>query len=267
MLTRVTITGADDGVDPMALVDLSREFPFVEWGVLMSTGRQGSPRYPTSSWKQRLNRIPRTFPIHIAAHFCGKITRDTVAGSPFWLSQVREIWHCLARLPRIQLNGFTMPAPLFLKEILFDRQEALASPWTHNEFILQIVTRENLGAAADIARQMPRASILFDPSGGRGIESNDWPRPPIGVCMGYAGGIKPETVVRVLEEIGYVEQDFWIDMESGVRTDDKFDLKLVRQVLEAARLYVPVSRGGHVKDEDFSMGAMMSRPSCKLCDE
>ena len=48
MLTTVTITGADDRVDPWELARLSEEFPHVEWGVLISTGRAGTPRYPST---------------------------------------------------------------------------------------------------------------------------------------------------------------------------------------------------------------------------
>lgn len=88
-----------------------------------------------------------------------------------------------------------------------------------------------------------RASVLFDPSGGRGIEAFRWPSPPIGCHLGYAGGIKPDQIVDTLKEIGVVDSPFWIDMESGVRTDDKFDLAKVRQVLEAAKPFV-VSEGG-----------------------
>ena len=49
MLTRATITGADEGVDHTALADLSDEFPFVEWGILISE-KAGRPRYPTARW-------------------------------------------------------------------------------------------------------------------------------------------------------------------------------------------------------------------------
>ena len=51
--------------------------------------------------------------------------------------------------------------------------------------------------------------------------------------VGYAGGFNPENVADKLhylltnDEVG----DFWIDMESGVRTDDWFDLDKVRRVL------------------------------------
>ena len=70
MLTRVTITGADDDVDPEALLALSREFPFVEWGILYSAKRVGTPRYPTTEWMARLPPVPKAF------HLCGQSARD-----------------------------------------------------------------------------------------------------------------------------------------------------------------------------------------------
>ena len=57
MLTRVTITGADDAVDPGALVALSAEFPFVEWGILFSKSREGEARYPSAEWAARIGRL------------------------------------------------------------------------------------------------------------------------------------------------------------------------------------------------------------------
>ena len=35
-LTKVTLTGADDFTDPKRLIEISREYPFVEWGILFS---------------------------------------------------------------------------------------------------------------------------------------------------------------------------------------------------------------------------------------
>ena len=63
---RCTITGADDLVDPDDLVVLSREYPFVEWAILISASRAGTPRYPSSAWLERLqNRfiMNEIFPI------------------------------------------------------------------------------------------------------------------------------------------------------------------------------------------------------------
>jgi phosphoribosylanthranilate isomerase len=62
---------------------------------------------------------------------------------------------------------------------------------------------------------------------------------PDGLRFGFAGGIGPDNVKRVIREISAkVDAPFWIDMESGVRTDDRFDLNKVRRVLETAAPFV-----------------------------
>jgi hypothetical protein len=35
-LKTVTITGADDAVDPEELLQIQQRYPFVEWGILLS---------------------------------------------------------------------------------------------------------------------------------------------------------------------------------------------------------------------------------------
>lgn len=62
MLERVTITGADDSTDISQLVELSQEFPFVEWGILVSRRSEGGPRFPSREWIDAEPRIysPRT---------------------------------------------------------------------------------------------------------------------------------------------------------------------------------------------------------------
>ena len=49
--------------------------------------------------------------------------------------------------------------------------------------------------------------------------------------FGYAGGINPENVVDVVRELNDIcETDFWIDMETGIRTNDKFDVKKCEEI-------------------------------------
>ena len=49
-VTKVTVTGADDSVDVDGLIDLSKEFPFVEFGILLSKSSAGSARFPSGLW-------------------------------------------------------------------------------------------------------------------------------------------------------------------------------------------------------------------------
>ena len=50
ILDRVTITGADDSIKATDLIPLSKRFPFVEWGILLSKNNEGSFRFPTRDW-------------------------------------------------------------------------------------------------------------------------------------------------------------------------------------------------------------------------
>lgn len=234
-LVGVTITGADDAVDVNDLALFTCEYPFVEWGILFSPKREGGPRYPKPEWVKRLREVPY---MKLAAHFCGTCARDTLVGSDRWLLDKNNF-------QRVQINGFLGAR---FDEVSFT---AMAGRYSH-EFILQIGNEAGLQFGADVAKRAKavsgaRASLLFDPSGGRGIEAFKWPTAPHGARLGYAGGIKPENVVDVVGDIGAVNltsnRPYWIDMESGVRVDDKFNLGLVREVLSKVAPYVASWQG------------------------
>lgn len=226
MLTRVTITGADNGVDPKELAALSAEFPFVEWGILLSAKRQGTPRYPGPGWLGSLERLAFAGSVALSAHACGQIARRIMGGDKHFVLSALQMGY-----RRIQLNGFGLPCPEL------DRVAYVAASG-RVELILQVQAEEHLQTTATFAAALPgSASILFDPSGGRGVEPFRWPPDPHGARMGFAGGINPENVEQVIGEIAVTRlgsEPWWIDMESGVRTDDRFDLAKVRAVLERA---------------------------------
>lgn len=103
-LTHVTFTGADDFVDPQALLDLSAEFPLIEWGILFSVKRQASPRFPSTRWVYRLMEMA---PIgtRFSAHLCGQYVRDvTTNGDLTWADL--GLWYLF---DRIQLNFHAEP--------------------------------------------------------------------------------------------------------------------------------------------------------------
>ncbi len=225
-LTRVTITGADDAVNIGDLVALSERFPFVEWGILFSASREGTPRYPSHGWRLDFQRRAEDANIYSSAHLCGSIARDAMSGVAHSAS--------LREYGRIQVNGF-MPC---------DGLARFANVMVPtSEVICQVRDASALADGVEFAAGI-YGSVLFDPSGGRGVETAAWP--PIqdapywyGGGIGYAGGIKPENVLDVLAAIGPDRTDpFWIDMESGVRTGDQFDLARVESVLSLCAPHV-----------------------------
>lgn len=239
-LTRVTITGADDGVDPKALVDLSAEFPFVEWGLLRSLSHNeekghwtGTPRYPSPDWRENLGIAADSAKVrlNLAAHLCGDLSREVIAG---WDGVADS---CPLIYQRFQLNGFSeYRLPLLRAAKLHPKIE----------WILQVQNQAGLEQAEELARLHPNVSALIDKSGGRGVETSVWHGIPDNLHgrSGHAGGLTAENVVSRLSEMAKAGDTYaWADAESGARTDDRFDLVKVRRFLEASAPFVEVARG------------------------
>ena len=80
--------------------------------------------------------------------------------------------------------------------------------------------------------------MLVDESKGTGKQTSTWPGAPDGYQIGYAGGIGPSNARNVLETLASQtgEKEFWIDMESSLRSIknevDVFDLDKCFEVIE-----------------------------------
>ncbi len=225
-LTRVTITGADDGVPHRALAELREQFPFVEWGLLLSKKRFGEPRYPSTNWLLEIQKVLGF--AHLSFHLCGAFARRVMCGDPTMVP--REV-------KRMQLNGFgSYRLPGLLS----------AEMCRETEFILQCGTGEAMAHAVELRQQCPNNVVaLWDPSGGLGVsfaESGIWyPRASnFQIPIGYAGGINEfnieDTIASLCDGTG---ESLWVDLETGARThEDKFDLAKVRRILELAAPFV-----------------------------
>lgn len=222
MLTKVTITGADDNTNVKNLVELSKEFPFVEWGILFSQSRHGTNRYPSMLWIQSLPEC-----LTLSAHLCGQYACDVMNGIDDLIAL-----YIHNKFKRLQINGFHLQHNKLTDiELPYFKLTSLAKKYSDIEFILQVQDEWKLQDTANVINNIGNASILYDPSGGQGINPFRWPIAPFGIKLGYAGGIKPSNVVDTLNDIGIVDHDFWIDMESGVRTNDTFDYDLAHKIL------------------------------------
>lgn len=282
-LTRLTITGADDGTDPDELVRLSQRFPFVEWGILFSRKREGTPRYPSRHWRDALllawfkykrdceslpSKLPWPPTFHLSAHFCGMEARETIAGDSHWLDALDVVFG------RVQLNGFATN----------QHEHALGAEQSHLvglidgdrhdrlEFILQVRDSTSLMMAGAIAglcfKAQTRVTALWDPSGGAGVVSGQWPEGPlldgaIRMPLGNAGGINLDNIRGRARLAAYRDEETWLDLETGARVDDKFHIPTVECLLEAARPYVNARRDScpvHKHITGFSFEA------CPVCE-
>ncbi|MHC2250961.1 hypothetical protein ACVILK_000653 [Bradyrhizobium embrapense] len=205
----ITFTGIDNWTELHDIHVLSIKYP-VEFGVLFSPKRQGTdPRYPDGD---ALSRFMWSG-LRLSAHLCGDYSRRIMAGE----SIVDTIPVDLGYFNRVQVNH-AEPDPAKIIEF--------RNGWGSMRAIAQ--TR------ADAFPTDASVDWLFDRSGGAGVAPTAWPMHPGGDrLVGYAGGISPDNISGVMSVLDQMPGRYWIDMESGVRTDDRFDVEKCRAVCEA----------------------------------
>lgn len=251
----VTITGADDSIWPDDLVELTKEFPFVEWGILLSQSRVGTARYPSFRWLLRLEELVAitTWETNLSCHVCGLWARELVCGRwslPWKMDGLPTMFG------RAQINFSAGPGDdadeldsalgRWTKEGNYPRQFIIQHNQANSEFFPTL--RENPDPLYSLVP-------LFDRSGGKGELPSEWPKADyvdvtpgehgsgveIPIYHGYAGGLNPDNLESQLPLIAAAAGDapFWIDMESGVRAaDGTFDLAKVRRCLEIAKPFI-----------------------------
>lgn len=225
LLTHITLTGVDDHTDLAEVARLSKRFPLVEWGFLYSPKRQGQGgRYPSvDTLRNAFRRLPEAG--RVALHICGAGVPSLLANEPNVAGLVDAV---AARGGRVQLNFNHSHDRVDLDALsaLLDHYPSLKIITQHNDANEGVW--KHLGGHANHV-------VLFDSSGGRGIERSTWPAPLLpGIHCGYAGGLGPDNLATELPRIRATagDQPYWIDMEGKLRSqDDTFDLQLAEVCL------------------------------------
>jgi hypothetical protein len=179
-LHTVTITGADDTTDIQQLVNLSAEFPFVEWGILVSKSEEGNSRFPSRTWIDRFVEVARAHRLSVSMHLCGRWMRELLTGELDW-EDLPSVSH-FAQTFQFNINGTTLPqSPTRFLTKLAQRKAFRTS-------IFQFTS-----ASEPLARLAHSKDFnvmgLYDNSGGRGrLPETDWPSPldipfPIGFAI------------------------------------------------------------------------------------
>lgn len=225
-IDKVTITGVDDNVAPIELKWLSQDFPFVEWGVLFSQSKQGTNRYPS----------PKTIPellfhqLKLSAHFCGWHAREVLENMNYSLFEGLKNFH------RVQLNYNFKKSSKWNLSSLID--------WIAGHPSLSVIFQVNADNwlaidYLDNTDNPENIHFLYDSSGGRGTVLKEI-KPSYSNYTGYSGGIGPDNIEEVVQKITDYPNpiNVWIDMESGVRTNDELDLKKVEKVLTICKKYI-----------------------------
>jgi phosphoribosylanthranilate isomerase len=220
-----TFTGIDVKTDLGRVADLAAQYPFLEFGVLLSrTYDDKDARYPAF---QEIARIVEALSgkSRLALHVCGRAVKEFVrnpsVGDQYAGRDIEDLVD--AGIGRIQLNFNFERTGLALTELNEAVQRTAA----------KVITQHfdaNSAVSAGISDK--NHHVLYDASGGRGVLATGYAKPFAGKYTGYAGGIGPDNAVSAVAAIQAVigENDVWIDMESLIRTDGYLDLDKCERV-------------------------------------
>jgi hypothetical protein len=234
----LTITGADDSVTPEALVAIAHAYPGVEWGILLSCERHGEPRYPSASWLRQFEHVVVRERLHASLHLCGLLVRELVRGIiPFpsaWLAAYQRLQLNVGQVTTPQAPSFTRVVHRLAPDVTCIFQLRLLGSHAHTYF-------DSYCSDYGIANARP----LFDQSGGTGVLPAAWPTPFARagngsyVAHGYAGGLTPANLPTELPRIAAAagHASWWVDLETGVRTEERFDLEKVIATCEAYQAF------------------------------
>lgn len=216
----ITITGVDTKTDINRLISLSSKYPNVEWGFLYSFWNEGKePRYMSVDDIIKFATLLVQAECNTSLHLCGQAFRDFV--------DFPVLQGSLELFNRVQLNfnasAKNMPA-------LCDLTEAILA-WPDTQFIIQY--NDNNKYLWRVLYDIPNLALLCDASGGRGKEIDTFEIPATGIFTGYAGGIGPNNIKQIKNDLADIQGVGWLDMESNVRTNDWLDLNKVEAVLSA----------------------------------
>jgi len=230
----VTVTGADNSIRPEELVPIAKDYPFVEFGILLSKKQQGGKRFPSRDWLEELYILWRNEKLALSGHLCGEWVRNLCLGKPSFFEEFGYIWQMFGRF---QLNFHAEPHLVNDKKFSELIRQYLAS----KPIIFQMDGRnEKIFFDLD-GRWGIQTFPLFDQSGGIGLLPKEWPKQLPNQYCGYAGGLSPDNLQQEMERISKVAPgSIWIDAETLLRSenDQVFNLEKVRRFLEAAKPWV-----------------------------
>jgi len=250
-LKTIGIAGVDDGAEIDDILYLSEKYPFVEWAILASHKNYGKPQYPSVEWINEL--VFKGTGVKKSLHLCGNYARafaiDPVA---FDLNNPTSehkfpnetiygyMLEDLGNFDRVQVNIAVEWDKLNIEHFVKSIEKGKAP-----EYIIQLnnegyhvfsLLKNNIG-------RTPNVMVPFlDNSGGLGVENKSWKLRDEWRKEGIAGGINPSNIKAVITEIESHDystvNEYWIDMQAGVRTDGKFDLNKVEEVLYIGSKFV-----------------------------
>lgn len=234
--SRITFTGLDTVEDLKTLVEVVKPWlrpqdtpksewtlPEIEFGVLYMAEKVGQPRYPDEDTLTAIAWEAASLYVPVALHLCGE------AAKPYaWTAVATRSPSKVSCWSRIQVN--------YIADLSGEETIALAR-WGKSGNV-EVILQRSLEPLEEIP-WFPGLTMLADNSRGKGVSPKSWPIPSNLYAhedmIVYAGGLGPDNIATELVRISKARGAlgvYGIDMESGVRTDNRMDPSKVKAVLE-----------------------------------
>lgn len=218
----IAFTGVDNKTSLTSLQILANRYNNIEFGILVSKNNTDMDKVNRFPNFETIDKVLNADLPNVSCHICGELARNYVHTGDF--SEIRDFLgqERVDKFSRFQLNikGYDDFKPFYIKEDI--------------KIIIQVSDAKSYQYFYQMLELNPnKVEALIDYSGGGGklgcfnyvSDGNE--------IFGYAGGIDAHNVAYILGYIeGRMEYDvnYWIDMESSVRTDDWFDTNKVREI-------------------------------------
>ena len=199
------------GVDERTNIeDLSKySYNRIEFGFLLGNQHSGKNRYPSIEFiKEAIYTLTNKSLIYCrktkySIHLCGAYAES-------YLNNTLDIGihNLLGNFDKVQINASSYP---------YDK--LITSDTSYNK-IVQF--------RGDILPAKSNITYLIDKSGGKGVTINSFPYMSEEQHVGVAGGINISNISEIINKVPY--NDYYLDMETGCRTNDWFDLDLCNQI-------------------------------------
>jgi hypothetical protein len=202
----------------------------VEWSVLFSDSKsiKNYIRYPSYEFCRNFLKVsPKNIHSMRSLHLCGSVINR-------YLKQEPDVMELCSGAIRIQLN-------LNISNYLDSEYKELAenimyvsTKYGHHIIMQQNKTKEKF-MNVFMSKANRAFSLLHDSSGGFGREISSVVAPNSLYDTGYAGGINPDNVKKIVDliEINNPQNiKYYIDMESGIRENNLFSIQKCHQVIK-----------------------------------
>lgn len=259
-LPTITLSGVDRRTDPSTILALMAA-PNVELGLLWSETND-DPRYLRVHEVAYMLGLAHAEARGCAVHVCGRTARDVFLGLRYSAQVARGSLEAIAKAAteqedvvaartimvhhasRVQMNGRWSEEGPTIKLAEVARATGILSMSTRFARFSapRIITQWRPGEPTCCIQRIPNQAVLVDASGGQGITPERWETPgqwETSCPVGFAGGLSPENLKAELPKIMEVARPgFWVDMESSLRVDGRFDLARARQAVRVFNTFM-----------------------------